>query len=350
MVSIKDVAERAGVSNSTVSRVLANKPHVSGEVRQKVMRAAEELDYSPYQTAQRLRSQADSRLIGLLISGVLNNHFNAIIHGVSDLAYSHKMHLLFGNAVGDVERERYYMSLMRSERVAGIIVNPQDQHNDGFYLDELRRSGMAVVLLDTSVDGYAFDCVTSDNRQGAARAVGHLVRLGHKRIATIVGKMTVTTSQERLAGYIDALRENNLLIDEELIKNGMYENDTAYEATLALLDLKKPPTALFVSNEPMTVGALAALRDRGVRIPNEMAVVTFDETPWSPHVDPPLTTVAQSTYAMGREAVRLLLRRLAEPDSPPLSVTLPTELVVRRSCGDNSSNFTDPRAAGYRKT
>jgi len=333
MANIKDVAIKAGVSSSTVSRALADKPYVSSKVRKKVLQAAEELDYRPYQTAQRLRTQGSSHLIGLLISGVLNTHFNAIIHGVSDLAYSHQLHLLFCNAVGDTVREQYYFNLMRSERAAGLIVNPQDRQRDGRLLHELRKSGTAVVLLDTTVADYAFDFVTAENRQGAYRAVKHLIEQGHQQIGTIIGKRTVTTALERLQGYLDALNEAGIAIDPRFILDGQYEEQAAYQATADLLATDEPPTALFVANEPMTIGALRSIREHGLRIPDDMAIVGFDETVWSAQTDPPLTTVAQPTYDMGREAVRLLMRRINEPDAPPLTVTLPTHLIVRASSG-----------------
>src|SRR5690606_18050011 len=208
-------------------------------------------------------------------------HFNAIIHGVSDLAYTHRLRLLFGNAVGDVEREQYYIDLMRSERAVGLIVNPQDRGRDGRYLHELRQSGVAVVLLDSTVNDYAFDCVMVNNREGAYRAVRHLIEQGHTRIGTIVGKRTVTTALERLQGYIDALREASISLDERYMPNGEYEQEGAYQAMQALLRLKDRPTAVFVPNEPMTIGAMTAIREHGLRIPDDVALVSFDETPWS---------------------------------------------------------------------
>jgi DNA-binding LacI/PurR family transcriptional regulator len=333
MPNIKDVAERAGVSSATVSRVLANKPHVSERLRQRVMKAIDELNYRPDQTAQRLRAQNTSKLIGLIISGIHNAFFNAVIHGISDLAYTHNMNLLLCNAVGDTRRERYYLDLIRSERAAGVIVNPQDYHNDGRLLDELRSDGIAVIMIDTYVADHEFDFVGVDNRQGAQRAVQHLIDLGHRRIATIIGKMSVTTAQERLRGYLDALQAAAIPVDETLIAGGDYEQEAAYHATLRLLDQPQPPTALFVTNEPMTVGALDALQERGIRIPHDIAMVGFDDVPWMKYTNPPITTVAQPTYTVGREAVRLLMRRVNEPDSPCLMVRLPTKLVVRESCG-----------------
>jgi DNA-binding LacI/PurR family transcriptional regulator len=302
-------------------------------MRMRVLEAARKLNYQPDQTAQRLRSQTTSSLIGLLISGINNAHFHSVVQGVSDLAYNHQLNLMLCNVDGSLERERYYLDLMQSERAAGLIINPQDYYTDGQRLDELRRQGIAVVLIDTSVARGRFDQVRTDGRGGAYRGVRHLVGLGHQRIGIVTGTTGIMTATERLNGYRDALTEAGIPVDDALICDGRYEKDGAHRATLQLLDLPAPPTALFVSNELMTLGTLEALRERGVRVPQELALVGFDDIPWSPYLSSPLTTVAQPTYAVGREAVRLLLRRLAEPDAPPLDVVLQNHLVVRESCG-----------------
>lgn len=334
MSSIKDVAVRAGVSSATVSRVLANKPYVREEVRTKVLQAAQDLDYQPDQSAQRLRSQTTSRLIGLLISGD-NTHFHSVIHGVSDLAYFHELSLLFCNTGSSAEREKHYLDLIQAERVLGLIINPQDYQSDGKRLNALRRMGIAVILIDTDVAHAKFDLVRVDNRKGAFEAVSHLIRLGHQRIGIITGTSGVMTAAERLQGYRDALVSGGIAFDPELVKAGNFEIDSGYRLMLEFLDQPTPPSAMFISNESMLIGTLNALAERGVRIPRDVALVGFDNTPWAAHLTAPLTTVAQPTYEVGREAVRLLLRRIAEPTAPVIDVMLPTELIVRESCGVN---------------
>ncbi len=333
ITTIKDVAERAGVSSATVSRVLANKPYVRAEVRSKVLQVAQELNYQPDQSAQRLRSQTTSRLIGLLISGIHNYHFHSIISGVSDLAYFYDLNLMLCNTGGSVEREQDYMDVIQAERALGIIINPQDYLSDGRRLSALRRDGMAVVLIDTGVAHGKFDLVQVDNRQGAFQAVSHLLSLGHRRIGIIAGNLKMTTATERLQGYRDALLAANVPVDPNLIKAGNFEFDSGYQMTLKFIDEPQRPTALFVSNERMMLGALNALNERGMRIPDDMAIIGFDDMEYAAQLRSPLTTIAQPTYEVGKEAVRLLLRRIAEPDAPTVNVTLPTELIVRKSCG-----------------
>ncbi|MDZ4769352.1 MAG: LacI family DNA-binding transcriptional regulator [Chloroflexota bacterium] len=334
MASIKDVALRAGVSSATVSRVFANKPYVREEVRTKVLQAAQELDYQPDQIAQRLRSQTTSRLVALLLSGD-NTHFHAVMHGVSDLAYHHDLSLLFCNTGSSSEREKHYLDQIRSERVLGLIINPQDYQSDGRRLNALRRRGIAVILIDTDVAHVQFDLVRVDNRKGAFEAIAHLLRLGHTRVGIVAGTAGIMTASERLQGYRDALLYAGVPFDDDLVKTGDYEIDSGYRLAAEFLDRPDPPTALFVSNESMMLGTLNALAERRVRVPHDLALIGFDNAPYSAHLHAPLTVVAQPTYEVGREAVRLLLRRIAEPDAPIIDVMLPTELIVRESCGVN---------------
>lgn len=333
MASIKEVAERAGVSSATVSRVLTNKPYVSDDVRQRVENAARALNYRPDQAAQRLRAYNSSKVIGLLIAGIQDMHFNAIIHGVSEMAYDHQLNLILCNTDGSVKRQKFYIHLMQAERAAGLIINPRNGAKDAHVLDAVRQSGTAVILLDSTVEGPPFDVVQVDNQRGAASAVQHLLSLGRRRIAIITGRLEITTGKHRLDGYIQALREQEHEVVPDLIKVGEWTRASGYRLTRELLALEQPPDAIFTCNNGMTLGTMDALREANLHIPQDIALIGFDDSPWSSNLNPPLTTVAQPTYDMGREAVRLLMRRLAEPNAPTLNVTLETELIIRESCG-----------------
>jgi len=335
MASMKEVAKLAGVSNATVSRVLSNKPNVSESLRQRVMAAVEELNYQPDLAAQRLRNQSQhtNNVIGLLIGGLHDSHFNVIVDGVSDLAYDHDLTLLLCNTRAGT-RESYYLERMRAERVAGVVVNPHHYYQGSEQLEKLREDGTAVILLDTTIENSSFDLVQVDNRQGAYQATRHLIQLGHHP-ATIAGPAAFSTAQGRLQGYLDALRDENVPVDKTLIAEGDYEPPSGYAAMKELLCLPQPPTAVFCANNSMSLGALEALKEQDITIGQDIAFVTYDDVPWMRFMNPGLTSVAQPIYSLGREAVRLLLRRIAEPDAPQLTVTLPTELKVRGSCGSD---------------
>jgi LacI family transcriptional regulator/LacI family repressor for deo operon, udp, cdd, tsx, nupC, and nupG len=177
------------------------------------------------------------------------------------------------------------------------------------------------------------DTVKVDNERGAYEAVRHLLDLGYKRIAHISGDPNLTTGRDRVQGYYNALLEAHLKPESKLVKVGDFKTDSGYRLTLELLDSATPPDAIFVANNLMTLGALRALRERNTRVPEDVALVGFDDMPWSAEFRSPLTAVSQPTYELGQEAVHLLLRRIAQPDAPVRTVVLNTRLIVRESCG-----------------
>lgn len=331
MVGIKDVARAAGVSSATVSRVLTDKPHVSEALRQRVLQAAQELGYQPDHTARRLRTSASSRMVGLIVTDIQNPHHGMLVRGVEDMAYSHDLNLILCNTDYTPQRHRFYLERMRSERAAGLILTPTFAPPDRKLLRQLRDAGVAVVLIDTPVDDHSFDLITVDDRQGAYDATQHLLAQGYERIAIITGRQTLPTGRNRLQGYHDALAAHHIAATDDLIKPGDFSRESGYRLTHELLDSPAPPRAIFACNNDMTSGALRALNERGIALPESVALVGFDEVPWAADLRPALTTVAQPAYEIGREAMRLLLRRIEEPDAPVVHLTLPTRLIVRGS-------------------
>ncbi len=329
--TINDVASYAGVSRATVSRVLNHNPAVDPTLRDRVLDAVQALGYQPNRAARRLRAQS-SNVIGLVISDIQNPYFISVISGVEAAAYAHQMNIVLCNSDEDLAKERIYLDVMEAERVAGLIIVPT-HGTAGSDLNRFQQLGIPVILLDRLIEAMQVDAVKVDNERGAYEAVKHLLDLGCRRVAHISGSPELTTGRDRMQGYYNALAEAHLKPEPRLIRTGDFKTDSGYRLTLDLLDLPAPPDAIFVANNLMTLGALRALRERGVRVPEEMALVGFDDMPWSAEFRSPLTAVSQPTYELGQEAVHLLRRRLAQPDAPVRTVVLNTRLIVRESCG-----------------
>ena len=331
MVTLRDVARRAGVSTSTVSHVLNGTRPVSEELRRRVLDAMHELGYEPNAVARSLKVNR-SNTIGLIISDISNPFFTAVVRGVEDVAQARGYTVILCNSDEDVAKETTYLKVLRSKRVDGLILAPAGRPHE--YLRNLVKADFPLVFLDRDIEGLGVAAVLLDNEGAARQAVRHLVDLGHRRIGMITGRPSISTTTERLAGYLAALREAGLPVDERLIVSGGSSIEGGRAAANALLDLDPRPTAIFSANNLMTIGALVAIDARGLSIPEDIALVGFDDFPWSGVLRPRLTTVAQPTYELGRMAAEVLLRRLAGSRSePPERVVLPGKLTVRESCG-----------------
>ncbi len=284
MVGIKDVAEAAGVSTATVSRVLSNGLHVRPEVRKRVMAEVERLGYRPNLVARSLRAQ-QSNTIGLIVSDISNPFFTALSRAVEDTAYEQGFSVLLCNTDEDPEKEAIYLNLMRDTSVAGAIMSPTRQTIANFADSNLP---FPIVIVDRSVSNSDVDAVLLDN--------------------------------------VDALAPKT-----EYMKNIPPKVDAGYAATLKMIDLGEPPDALFTVNSLIAVGALQAIRERNLTIPDDIALVTFDETTWASLVQPAITLIAQPTYEIGKTAAELLLQRVADPGRPTRQVILKGQLCVRGS-------------------
>jgi DNA-binding LacI/PurR family transcriptional regulator len=331
MVSRSDVAKRAGVSTATVSRVLANKPHVSQSLKDRVLKAASELGYRPDNTARRLRSQSTSQVIGLIVSDIQNPHFAALVRGLEDYVFQHEMNIMLCNTDEKLDREAFYIERMQSERAAGVLINPISPNSTPM-LEALRRSGTAIVLLDNEIEGFPCDSIGVDDRAGAYAATSHLIQLGYRRIATIGGLHHQLTARKRQQGYKEALRDAGLPIDDWFILLTDYTEEAGYAATIRIFR-ENPPEAIFSSNNSTTLGVIRAAAELGLRIPDDVALVSFDDLPYAEFLQSPLTAIAQPSYQIGVEAGRLLEFRIHNPTAPYRNVELPSPLIVRTSCG-----------------
>ena len=330
-VTIEDVARRAGVSRATVSRVLNNNTRVDETLRLRVLEAVQALGYEPNHVARRLRARS-STVIGLIISDIQNPYFISVIRGVEDTAYANHMSIVLCNSDEDVAKQQLYLQVMQSEHVAGLIIVPaSSQDNAG--LARLKQVGIPIILLDRMVNDLNVDGIKVDNVRGAYEAVNHLIELGHKKIGIITGFQHVTTGRERYLGYCEALTDAGLSVNKALVRYGDFKTESGYRLTRELLESSTPPDALFIANNLMTLGAMRALRELAINIPEDMPLVGFDDMPWSGELYSSLTAVSQPTYELGQEAVHLLMRRISQPDASYRTIILQTRLMVRESSG-----------------
>ncbi|MEW2116781.1 LacI family DNA-binding transcriptional regulator [Streptomyces sp. NPDC005474] len=335
MATMADVARHAGVSVATVSHVLNGTRVVRPATRQTVLDAIETLGYSPNTLARSLVT-ARTRSIGLAVSAISNPYFTEILQGVEACALEHGYSLLLADPHDDPEHERKVVQLLHERRVDGMIVAPSA--DPGALVAYLTRHDVPTVFLDRLVDtpgdsAPRFDQVCAENAEPMVRLMAHLTDLGHKRVGLVAGRPGLSTTAERIAGYRIGLASAGLPHDERLVAHGDAEPEGAERATAALLTLAAPPTALVTADNAMTIGALRALRGRGLTVPDDLALCCFDDFAWADLLTPGLTAIAQPGRDIGAQAVRLLLDRLADPDRPARTVRLPCTFVHRESCG-----------------
>jgi len=328
-VTIVDVAHEAGVSYTTVSRVLNNKSSVKSETRERVLTAMTRLGYVVDQRARSLAG-GRSQLIGLLVHDVGTSYTGEIIRGIdAELSAAQYDLLLYTTHRRKMKESAYVITLTRGMADGLLLVLPRDP---GAYLETLRQQHFPHVLVDHRGGDEEAPAVAAANRQGAYKATEYLIELGHRRIGFITGAMDQMCAQDRLAGYKTALADCGIAFDPDLVREGNFFQPPGYTGASALLELPHPPTAIFASNDVSAFGVMEAVREHGLRIPGDVSVVGFDDIPQAAHVHPPLTTVRQPLEEMGRTATRMLLERINDPQLPIERVELPTYLVLRQSC------------------
>ena len=330
MATLEDVARRAGVAASTVSRVLNQTRVVSAETRRRVLEAASELRYSPNGLARSLaRSSTD--VVGLVMSSTRNRFFADIVNAIEKECYRLGMMVLLANTNDQPEREADVIAALRQRRVDGILITPTC-NGDSPGLRRLLESGVPAVMVDRLPEAD-LDGVGVENCRSMARIVAHLAALGHRRIGLLSGQREFTTTQERRQGYLDGLVAAGLTPDEELTSTGNADLAAARsEATRIMRE--RDVTAFIGGNNLTTIGIMLAARDLGRDVPRDLAVAGFDDFDWAEAFQPRLTVMAQPCLEIGRIAATLLRRRLANPSAPRRIVRLEPQLLVRESCGE----------------
>ncbi|HVU10704.1 MAG TPA: LacI family DNA-binding transcriptional regulator [Phototrophicaceae bacterium] len=328
-VNRKQVAAYAAVSEATVSYVINNGPRpVAPETRERVLRAIRELGYSPSTVARNLRAQRTTTM-GLLLPDIINPFYAEVAQVIENTCFAHGYTTILCNSSQSQQHEQDYVNMLRAQRAAGVILIPIGANTHA--VRQLREANIPTVVLEYEFDN-AF-CLVIDELRGGLLLTQHLLQLGHRRIGCIASIEDSSSSKVRFEGYIKALNQAEVVPDESLIVHTHQEIAASEAATFTLLDLPEPPTAIFVHNDRLALGALSAIRKRGLRVPEDISVVGYDNVVEAAFFHPPLTTIDYPKHQIGEEAVRLLFDLIGQPDPAlkPVTKMLPVELIVRES-------------------
>lgn len=340
MATIHDVAKRAGVSAVTVSRVLNQPATVSAPTQAKVLQAIDELSYMPSSVARSLRVRY-TRTLALMVPDITNSFWTTVARGVEDAAQARAYSVFLCNTDENPAKQLQYIRALVSQQVDGVIFAPYASEDAG--IDLLRQNNVPTVAIDRCLSGWDVDTVMGDSVSGAHILVKHLIDLGHRRIAVLSGPAAASTARDRVLGYLAAHSEAGLPIDSALIHFGEYRSHSGEQMTRQVLRLQHPPTAIFAGNNLLAMGVIDAVSQFGLRVPDDLALVCFDDLTNTSHLFPFLTVVVQPAYEMGSSAAGLLLSRLdGTAGTAPCRIVLPTRMLIRYSCG---SQLRRPGAA-----
>ncbi len=334
-LTLEDIAKRAGVSRSTVSRVVNDQPNVKKVVRERVKQVIAETGYEPHAAARSLAARR-TNVIGLVIPSAVHTlftdpYFPRLTEGIAQASNDADFTLSLFLFDSPEDERRMYPRITRKGLLDGVLV--QATHIDDEIFTWLGEGNIPYVVVGRPSKTAEMSYVDVDNLYGAYQAVSHLIRLGHRHIGTVTGPLDTEAGKDRLAGFRNALSDRGLLIDEELIAEGDFTEIGGYQATMRLIP--EQPSALFVASDMMALGALRALREEGISVPEDVALVGFDDLPPAALADPQLTTVRQPIKRLGVKAVEILTDLIGKPRSPAQQVIFSTELVIRTSCGDS---------------
>lgn len=328
--TLKEVARLAGVSTATVSNVLNETKFVSEEVKEKVNSAIQELNYQTNIVAKSLRVK-ESRIIGLLISDISNPFFSILVRGIEDELAKSNYSLLLNNTDSSVEKEDKYLKMLIGKRVDGLIISSAG--NTGDYFRSMEKPGVPMVFLNRCPDFLISDVIMTNNIKGAYSATEHLIRHGYEKIAIITGPTSISTGKDRLIGYKRALEDYSITESDELVKEGSFNIESGYEKMKELMEQDYKPDAVFISNNSMTFGAYKYLKESGHTVPDQVAVIGYDDFDWAEIVEPPITTVRQPAYDLGVHAAKLILARIEKKQVKREMLYMDPTLIIRRSCG-----------------
>jgi DNA-binding LacI/PurR family transcriptional regulator len=327
VATIYDVARRAKVSTYTVSAVINRSAYVSPELTERVLEAVKALDYTPNELARGLPTRK-TRTIGMLIPDIANPFYGKVVRGVEDRLREDGYSLILGNTYNEPEHQSRYLNLFRAKQTDGFVLFSAAGAEDE--MQRLIALKKPVVFVGRLPKGIACDSVTADNVKGGRLVTEYLIQQGHKRIAIASGQRTLSASADRIQGWRQALRKAKLAPRDEFIGEGDWTADSGRHLAHQFLNLDEPPTAIFAANFLMMTGVLRALKERNLACPDDVEVVSSDDSDWLDVFGPPVSTVVTDSYAMGHQAAEMLLKRIEKPGRKTQNVVLSPELRIRK--------------------
>ncbi|MDF2681132.1 MAG: transcriptional regulator [Brevibacillus sp.] len=333
-VTIKDVAKHAGVSIGTVSKVLNDKGYVSSGIYKRVTDTIQELNYQVNANARSLKASKTNK-VGVIVQDISNPYMMSIAKTIEDKIRPSQYHMLVMSHNEDPKTERELLQLILEQRVDGLVLVPTSGNAD--MIQKVLDHNIPVILVDRKVEGITTDYIVDDNYYGSYESIAYLHSLGHRRIGVIYGTTNISIGKERYEGAVNALRHFGCSDDEALLVSGKFKVEDAYKATIELLFLPDPPTAIYCCNNTMTVGMLKAIQEQAWRFPEDISIISYGDLSQWELIQPPLTLMTQPLKRIGVEAAIILKNRLTmEEPFPPKQIVIKPELLVRASCARRS--------------
>ncbi|MGG1291850.1 LacI family DNA-binding transcriptional regulator [Bacillus smithii] len=330
MATMKDISKKAKVSLSTVSAVINQSAYVSPELTKRVMQAIEELNYRPNAIARSLKKKS-TNTVGVIVTDILNPFYPPMIKGIEDVAFNNNFNVILCNTSNEHKRIKTYLELMLEKQVDGLLLANIATSED---FNEIEKTGLKYVLINRKPPFYEKNFVGVNNQLSSELAVNHLVAQGYKRIAYFGGNLEINTARERKAGFISCMNQNGLDVDPMLVFEGEYSLESGYTNVKKMLEqVEKLPEAICAVSDVVAFGVIKGLRDSGIRVPEDIAVIGNDNSSFSENFLVPLSSVDHSTYDMGKLSMELLLQLIKEKNVVDRQIILTPSLVIRESCG-----------------
>lgn len=332
--TLRDLAKKLNLSVSTISRALNDSPEISDATKSKVIEASLALDYHPNILARGLINK-QTKIIGVIVPEITHDFFSLAISGISEVAYNAGYVIMLCQSNESYDREVINTNALVSNQIAGLIVSISQETKRHDHFEYLQRIGIPLVFFDRVCESLKTSKIVVDDHGGAFRAVEYLIKKGRKRIAHLGGTEHLSISRDRFTGYLDALHTFGIPFDNNLVYFSGFQEQNGVKGMQVLFELEKHPDAIFAVNDPVAIGAYEEIKNRGLRIPDDIAVVGFSNNPVAAIIDPPLTTIEQPAHELGRRAAIVLLEQiLAKTERriyKPVREVLETKLIIRSS-------------------